>query len=233
MFSNCGPPNTTVASNPYPRLSSAKYAECQQQVAAIKGKPCRIIFIGDSMIQHFVQMPTPDSDMKGGTVWNKYYAPRYALNFGVGGDGTQDVLWRLENMDIKGLSPEVCVIMIGTNNILNTPEEIAAGVKAVVMKTRATFPSAKVILLSILPNARATQKMADANAIIRTLGNNKTIFYLDLAARMPRQGNSWKGLSHDRLHLSVEGYELWATTMEPLPVRLLQTSNGRARSTRI
>jgi lysophospholipase L1-like esterase len=34
-------------------------------------------------------------------------------------------------------------------------------------------------------------------------------------------GNSWKGLGPDRLHLTPEGYALWASEMEPLLSKLI------------
>lgn len=194
---------------------------CEDQVAAMKGRPCDIIFIGDSITGNFIGKPMGKWTSVGGTVWDKHYANRNALNFGVGADATQNVLWRLEHMDIKGFKPKVAVILIGTNNTTNTPEEIAAGVKAVVAKTRDTFAGVKIILVSILPNARQTQRMADANKIIEKFGDDKTVFYFDLASKMPPVGNSWRGLGPDRIHLSPEGYELWASEMEPLLTRLL------------
>ncbi len=206
--------------NPVPR-SVGWTQECADRVAAIKGKPCDVIFIGDSITQNFVGNPMPAWDLVGGQVWEKHYANRNALNFGVGSDNTRNVLWRLENMDIKDLRPKAAVILIGTNNTKDTPADIAAGVKAVVDKTRATFPGVKVILVSILPTARETQRMAEANKTIRTFGDNRDVFYLDLAAKMPPEGSSWKGLGNDRLHLRPEAYELWATEMEPLLKKLL------------
>jgi lysophospholipase L1-like esterase len=79
----------------------------------------------------------------------------------------------------------------------------------------------KIILVSILPNARAPEKMAAANKLIQPLGDDQTVFYLDLAAKMTPVGDSWKGLGPDRLHLLPEGYELWASEMEPLLTKLL------------
>jgi len=187
----------------------------------MKGKPCDIIFIGDSITDNFTASPTPQWDLVGKAVWDKHYAGRNALNFGVGADRTEHVLWRLENMDIKEFHPKVAVILIGTNNNIDTPEEIADGVKAVITKTQQTFAAVKIILISILPNARATQKMEDANKLIAPMGDDKTIFYFDLASKMPRQGDSWKGLGRDKLHLTSDGYELWASEMEPLLSKLL------------
>jgi lysophospholipase L1-like esterase len=213
--------STTMPSDGNFRAHAAWYRSCERRVADMKGKPCDIIFIGDSITDNFTAAPTPQWDLVGKAVWDKHYAGRNALNFGVGADRTEHVLWRLDNMDIKEFRPKVAVILIGTNNNVNTPEEIAAGVKAVIARTQETFQGTKIILISILPNARATQKMEDANKLIAPLGDDQTIFYFDLTSKMPREGNSWKGLGKDRLHLTSDGYELWATEMEPLLGKLL------------
>jgi lysophospholipase L1-like esterase len=214
-------PTTTAPSDGNYKAHYAWNRSCENRVAAMKDKPCDIIFIGDSITDNFTARPTPSWGSVGGAVWDKYYASRRALNFGVGADATQNVLWRLDNMDIKKFKPKVAVVLIGTNNTKNSPEEIAAGVKAVVEKTPQTFAKAKIILVSILPNARATEKMAEANKLIQPLGDNESVFYFDLAARMTPVGDSWKGLGADRLHLSPEGYELWASEMEPLLAKLI------------
>jgi len=220
------PSSTTIPSDGNKKAHPAWYRSCEKRVGDMQGKPCDIIFIGDSITDNFTAAPTPKWDLVGQAVWEKHYAGRNALNFGVGADRTENVLWRLDHMDIKQFHPKVAVILIGTNNNINTPEEVAAGVKAVVEKTQETFAGVKVILISILPNARATQKMEDANKLIAPLGDDKTVFYFDLASKMPKDGNSWKGLGKDRLHLTSDGYELWATEMEPLLSKLLGDSTN-------
>ncbi len=213
--------SSTQPSDANAKRRVAWYQDCEKRVAEMKGKPVDVIFIGDSITENFIKEPTATWNMVGKSVWEKHYAGRNVLNFGVGADATEHVLWRFEHMDIRGFSPKVAVILIGTNNTQDSPEQIAAGVKAVLDKTRQTFAGVKVILVSILPNARATQKMADANKIIQTFADGKTVNYFDLAAKMPPEGNSWKGLGRDRLHLTPEGYELWASEMEPLLSKLL------------
>src|SRR5262245_46322681 len=54
--------------------------------------PCDVVFIGDSITQGWEGGP-PNG---GKNVWEKYYGKRHCLNFGVGGDRTQHVLWRFE-----------------------------------------------------------------------------------------------------------------------------------------
>ena len=208
------PPASTIPSDSnYTGRHAADNHACEALVAAMKGHPCDIIFIGDSITQGWVQ--------GGKDVWEKHYAHRNALDFGVGADATQHTLWRLEHMDVASFRPKVAVLLIGTNNTRDTPEDIAAGVKAVLLKTQQTFPGVKVILMSILPNARASEKMQAANAITKTFADDRTVYYLDLAVKMTPEGDSWKGLGPDKLHLTVEGYELWAAELDPLLAKLL------------
>ena len=195
--------------------------ECEDRVAAMKGKPCDIIFIGDSITQNFVEPWTPGWPLVGKAVWDKHYANRNALDFGVGADATEHVLWRLDHMDIKSFRPKVAVILIGTNNNQDSASDIAAGVKAVINKTAATFPGVKIILMSILPTTRQGQKMAEANKITRNFADDRSVYYFDLASKMTPVGDSWRGIGGDHLHVTPEGYELWASSMEPLLTQLL------------
>ena len=79
----------------------------------------------------------------------------------------------------------------------------------------------KIILIGILPSTRETQKMAEANTIIHTFGDHKSVFFFDLGSKITPVGDNWKGVGGDHLHLTPEGYELWAKEMEPLLAKLL------------
>lgn len=180
---------------------------CQERLAAAKGRPCRVIFIGDSITAGWLTV--------GRTVWDKFYTRRDAFDFGIGGDKTQNVLWRLEHMDVRSFRPKVAVILIGTNNLKNTPREIAQGVKAVIEKTREIFPGVKIILVSIMPNGRANQTMMQTDDLIREYDDPDAVAYLDLVPFMPEAAGNWLGLGPDRLHPNLHGYEIWAAAMEP------------------
>lgn len=186
---------------------------CTSQVASFNDRDADIIFIGDSITQGWLG--------KGKDVWNANFAPRNALDFGISGDQTQHVLWRMENYPIGRLHPKVAVILIGTNNQANSPAEIAAGVSAVITKTQTMFPGIRIILNSIMPNLRDNERMMAADAILRSYDNGKTIFYLDLVPLMTPVGDNWKGLGPDHLHPDASGYQLWADALLPLLNKLL------------
>lgn len=172
---------------------------------------CDVMFIGDSITMGFLSSP----------VWKKYYTDRRALNYGVPSDQTQNVLFRLNYDGLKKINPKVVVILIGINNVADTAPDIAAGVHAVIDKVFSLFPSTKIILLDILPSSRQPQKFAAANELISKFSDERTVFRLNLAEQMVPVGDSWKGLGPDRVHLTEEGYQIWAERMEPLLVRLL------------
>ena len=131
------------------------------------------LMIGDSITQGW--------EGAGREVWAKHYEKRNAVNLGIGGDRTQHVLWRLENGNIKGISPKLAVIMIGTNNARsNSAREIADGVKAIVKKLRTDLPKMEVLVLAIFPRGandddKNRKKNMAANKLIAKLAENEMV----------------------------------------------------------
>jgi len=213
---------STVPSNENAKSVPEWYEACARRVAEAKTRRCEVIFIGDSITQRWTDNPLNRvTAAPGQAFWDRYFARRGALNFGVGSDKTQHVLWRLDKMDMEGLKPKVAVILIGTNNHKDPVPQVIAGVKAVVAKTHQVFPGAKIVLVSILPSERAYEKMARANLRLKKWAEEAKLTYVDVASKMPVEGNSWKGLAGDKLHLSREGYGIFAEELEPVLARLL------------
>ncbi len=65
----------------------------------------QIIFFGDSITEGWAG--------NGKEIWDKYYAPRHAYNYGIGGDRTEHLIWRVENKEFDGLNAKVVVLKIG------------------------------------------------------------------------------------------------------------------------
>ena len=186
---------------------------CTSQVGSFNDRDPQIIFIGDSITQGWLST--------GRAVWEANFAPLGALDFGVSGDQTQHVLWRMSVYPIQRFHPKVAVILIGTNNLHNTPEEIAAGVKAIIARTQQLYPGIHIILNSIMPNRRANELMMATDAILRTFADGDRVIYLDLVPLMPPVGDTWKGLGPGALHPTADGYQLWADALLPLVHRFV------------
>src|SRR5262245_40480610 len=110
-----------------------------------------VLFLGDSITDAWRNFNA--QNMRGGKrVWEKHFAPLKAANFGIGGDQTQHVLWRLQNGELEGIQPKVVVLMIGTNNVgRDSAEQIAEGITAIVREIHKRSPSTKVLLLGVFP----------------------------------------------------------------------------------
>ena len=206
-------PNDRQPVTPVPR--DAKWMQRHDQInaRAVPGA-VDLIFIGDSITQGW--------EGAGRQAWEKFYGGRKAMNAGIGGDRTQHVLWRLDNGNVKGITPKVAVVMIGTNNAKgNEPAETAAGIEAVVRSLRQKLPGTKVILLGVFPRGATSddplrKKNMAVNEIVAKLDDGKDVFYLDIGPKfLAADGTLSKEIMPDLLHLSPRGYEIWAEAIEP------------------
>jgi lysophospholipase L1-like esterase len=179
-----------------------------------------LLFLGDSITQGWLGR---NGQGEGPIeVWDRFYVPRNAADFGIGGDRTQHVLWRLDNGEVDGIKPKVVVLMIGTNNVAsNSAAEIADGVKAIVAKLREKLPESKILLLGVFPRGEkpagpAREKLAAVNESISKLDDGKMIKYLDIGKSfLNDDGTISRDVMPDFLHLTRKGYRIWADAMEP------------------
>jgi lysophospholipase L1-like esterase len=179
-----------------------------------------VLFMGDSITDFW---RNPDGPYAGKPVLDKYFGNLKIANFGIAGDTTQGVIFRLMNGEGQGFSPKAVMLMIGTNNTgRNSAAEIAEGVGAVVLELQKDFPQAKILLLGIFPRSTAKdpvrKTLAEINTIISKLHDGKMIFYLDIGSKfLDADGNISKEVMSDALHPSPKGYEIWAEAVkEPL-----------------
>ena len=188
-----------------------------------------LVFIGDSITQSWggsgrqVGQAAPQ-------VWEQYYAKRKAVNFGISGDGFRNVLWRIENGNLDGINPKVVVLHIGTNDLARyQPQRIARGIEQIVLRIEERRQRAKILLMGIFPRGATADdpmriKANQVNKLLQQIADNRKTFYLDIGEHFINQAG--KALdSHyrdDFLHLSPEGYQSWATAIEPFLVKHLK-----------
>lgn len=134
----------------------------QKQLESIKSPNTDILFLGDSIIDHF-------SDV-GKEIWDKYFTN--CLNFGISSDRIQHLYWRLLNLKEKSieLKPKYIVILIGTNNTglenytgkhRNTNEEIIEGYRLLFNLIKNMFPFSKILFYSLFPRQDKTKQQFD------------------------------------------------------------------------
>jgi lysophospholipase L1-like esterase len=173
-----------------------------------------LVFIGDSITQGW--------EGAGKEIWAKNYAPRNAVNLGIGGDRTEHVIWRLQNGNLDGVEPKVAVVMIGTNNSggnAYTAQQIGEGVVEVVKTIQQKTPKTKVLILAIFPRGEKPnpqrEKNAEASKVAEKLVDNKQVFFLDIGPKfLTDDGTLSKEIMPDLLHLSPKGYQIWADSIE-------------------
>lgn len=183
-----------------------------------------VIFIGDSITQGW-----EGKDAK--KVWDSTFTEFKPVNLGIGGDQTGHVIWRItEGKETAPLKPKLAVIMIGTNNMggknkdtgkdTYSPENIAGGVKAIVDELQKQKPDMKILLLAIFPRSAKAEdgirvKVNETNKLIAKLGDDKKVFYKDIGAKfLAADGTLDKKIMPDLLHLSAEGYQIWADAIK-------------------
>ncbi len=196
------------------------HAGLVKTVEAAKG-PIDVLLVGDSITQQW------------GAAWAQHFPGLKTVNIGIGGDKTQNVLWRLDHGGVAGLEPRLVVLMIGNNNMFFASETgieaVAQGIKMCVANLRDKFPKAEVVVVKILPahapgnpfyeDIRKTNAALD----LLKLDADPKVHVLDLWKDMVNADGTIKKelFTPDNIHLNQEGgYALYAARLKPLVEKL-------------
>ena len=224
------PPTTLVPCTQDRDWPTYDWAKRHAAVTALtRERRAELVFVGDSITQMFGGQPH-DRGQPGKNVWEKFYGPRNAANLGFGYDYVENTLWRLQHGELDGAKAKVVVVHIGTNNTgKNSAEEIAAGIRAICEEIQKCQPSAKILLLAILPRSpkpdASRAKLGEVNKLIAKFDGQNGITFLDAGTKfVAEDGSISRELMGDFLHPTEKGYTLWAEAMEPVLSRLLGES---------
>ncbi len=182
----------------------------ESYVARAQQGNVQLVFLGDSITQGWEQHAD---------IFNREFGKYNAVHFGIGGDCTQHVLWRIQNGELDGIQPKVVVLMIGTNNsgvAENSAEEVAVGIKKIIEAIHAKAPQAKILLHAIFPRARESEdaKNIAVNQIIQKYADGNKVYWLDIRKNLlTPQGELSYEIMPDLLHLSSKGYQIWADSL--------------------
>lgn len=176
-----------------------------------------VVWIGDSILSHLQHRP----------MWNDLFEPLHSLNFGISGDCTQNVLWRIQNSALDNIKPKVVVVHVGTNNFGNSPEEISEGIVEIVHSVRARHPETYIVVVDLLPRGQHPNPLRERNAAVNKLVRSKVAGMNRVEAVSADKGLVQPDgtISHhdmpDYLHLSEAGYRKAFESVYELLLQLL------------
>jgi len=184
------------------------WQERHKQILDADKSEVKILFIGDSITQRW--------EDNGKSAWFQTFGSKLAFNMGFSGDRTQNVLWRIENGELDNISPEIVFLLIGTNNAnSDSAEDIAIGIKKNIEAIFSKLPNSKLAVYRIFPRGQLdssfriiTQKASD---LVIMEVNQKNLFHIDInGSFLDGSGEIPIDLMADGLHLTGEGYDIWA-----------------------
>jgi lysophospholipase L1-like esterase len=177
-----------MATAPIDRLElpwwRARWAMSLEEARETPG--AKIVWLGDSITQNWQR--------EGGhgyddylPVWEHYYAPYQALDFGFKGDTTSSLIWRLDHGQVAGLHPQLAIILIGANNFGHVhwdAQMTVPGIESVVRITHHKLPAAHILLLGVLPSIRSPwvdEQTALTNiALARAYAGSNLVTFINL-----------------------------------------------------
>ncbi len=185
----------------------------------VRTTPYRVLFLGDSLTERF-----PHDAPR---VWREHMQPRGVLNAGVGGDRTENLLWRLQNGNLDGPPPALVILLIGTNDLAydgppRSPALAAEGIRADLLYLRTRLPETPILLLGLLPRGASPasalrRKVVAVNRLISRCADRRSVFYADIGGKLlDTQGMLTAEVSPDRLHFSETGYARLAPLLDAL-----------------
>ena len=230
LLAAAGPVPVVPAARPLSRMDLPWWRERHEAVLTrLRQGPTDLLLIGDSITQDLERRgPLPQQDFSA--VWNRFYAPRNAVNLGFKGDTTASVIWRLRNGEIADIAPKAAQILIGANNFGRVHWNAAGtfvGIEGVLAELRHRLPRTKIILLSILPSRRSAWVDAQTREINQMLARHHTtgtdIRFIDVTAAFMKNGALDQNAFYDRLlqppepllHPSAAGWRRMAEMVEP------------------
>jgi len=184
--------------------------------------PIDVLLVGDSIT------------MQWAAAWPKHFGNLKTVNIGIGGDKTQNVLWRLDHGGVAGLEPRAVVLLVGNNNMFFTAETgiepAARGIKACADNLREKFPRAPLVVVKVFPahapGNRFYEDIKKVNAALDALelDADPLVHVLDISGEMVAADGSLKAglFAPDNIHLTQDGgYAAFASRLKPLLERLL------------
>ncbi len=223
----CPIPPTNDPALPVPRLINYEWMSLEtwhgmhraHSEIAQRGE-AELLLVGDSITEGWANTQ----------VWKSVFGSYKAANFGIGGDATQNLVWRLENGAVGSLRPKLVVLLIGVNNVGREGHsvcQVLRGIGAVVARLRGSFPTARILIHGIFPADQSPQsemrrKIVKINEALPNFDDGERIFVRDIGhIFLETDGRISPAIMADFLHLTEEGYRRWAEVLAPMVAKLM------------
>lgn len=183
------------------------------------GKECGILFVGDSITECW--------EREGSALWKRLFVPMKAVNFGVSGDRTDSMLWRMEDTELAvRTSPRYCILLAGTNNIglwkgRQPAAQTVKGIREIAVRLLKRFPETRLILMEVTPygpdpDSPLRRRQEEINRLLRRLELPRTTILSINGSLLKPDGTFREGVFKDHVHLTEKGYQAWADALLPL-----------------
>jgi len=170
-----------------------------------------VVFLGNSITQ-------------GGKDWSKRLNYPNIKNRGIGGDVTDGVLARID--EIVYFKPKAVFLLIGINDLWNngspnnpSAEYIGNNIIKIAQVISAKAPKTKVYVQTVLPIDKEIYKnnILKVNEIIEANEKENAYEIIDLYSIFATEnGLIKKELSSDGIHLNEKGYNTWVEFIKPI-----------------
>jgi lysophospholipase L1-like esterase len=220
------------ADQPAPRTDQNSMTAHAELVKKAKTGRIDVYFVGDSITRRWGALDYPELLAN----WRSNFFGWNAANFGWGADRIQNILWRLENGELDGVRPRIIVVLAGTNNVGTEPggdekiTDITRGLKAIVDVCQRKAPNATIILTAIFPrndNMAVLPEIDRINAYLASLADGRKIRFINVNDQLAdKDGRLSDGMTRDKLHPTLKGYQIWADALKPVFLELLGPPAG-------
>lgn len=118
-----------------------------------------VIWIGDSLIQNLFNS----------RIWDQSFCGMHSVNFGIAGDTTDNVMWRLHHGELEDVAPKIIVLSVGQENYGDSAENISQGIQNICSFIRSKQPQAFLVLLTLLPRGGPEAPLRERNKTVNSL----------------------------------------------------------------
>jgi len=221
-----------LAATPLSRMDTKWWADRHAaKLRELRAGRVDLLWIGDSITQDWEKSGPPAwQDFR--PVWDRFYGGRHAVNLGFKGDATAHLLWRLRNGQLDNIAPKAAILLIGANNFGRlrwSVEDSLRGHDACVAEIRRRVPSAKLLVLSVLPSDRGDWTTQAARGMNQGLaqryagGKLAGVSYADATPLFETNGAIDRTQYYDRLqhppepaiHPTAQAHARLAALIEP------------------